>query len=122
MNDVIYNESTHIVSIFKDYLIFDDISEFLKREYDYTESSGWLPKIFEFYEKYSRVFPNYVNLPENKYMFKNIERKQRVIDERQRNLKKNKERVKWKEEALFPEDSVSTIENKMFESGFIDEI
>ena len=75
VNDVIYNENTHVVSIFKDYLIFDDISEFLKREYDYNESSGRLPKIFEFYEKYSRVFPNYVNLPENKYMIKNIERK-----------------------------------------------
>jgi hypothetical protein len=29
-----------------------------------------------FYEKYSKVFPNYVALPgESKYMFKNIERK-----------------------------------------------
>lgn len=34
INDVIYNENTHLVSIFKDYLIFDDISEFLKRSYD----------------------------------------------------------------------------------------
>jgi len=41
-----------------------------------------LPQIISFYEKYSQVFPNYVNLPENRYMFKNIERKQRLIDER----------------------------------------
>ncbi len=38
VNDVIYNEQTHVVSIFKDYLIFDDISEFLKREYSVEES------------------------------------------------------------------------------------
>ncbi len=38
VNDVIYNENTHIVSVFKDYLIFDDISEFLKRGYDLSES------------------------------------------------------------------------------------
>lgn len=34
INDIIYNECTHIVSVFKDYLIFDDISEFLKRFYN----------------------------------------------------------------------------------------
>lgn len=33
VNDIIYNESTHIVAVFKDYLIFDDLSEFLKRSY-----------------------------------------------------------------------------------------
>ena len=42
--------------------------------------------MFEFYEKYSKVFANYVVLPENKYMFKNIERKQRLQDEIQRIL------------------------------------
>lgn len=33
VNDLIYNETTHIVSVFKDYLILDDINEFLKRFY-----------------------------------------------------------------------------------------
>ena len=33
VTDIIYNENTHIVSVFKDYLIFDDVSEFLKRSY-----------------------------------------------------------------------------------------
>ena len=33
VNDLIYNEQTHMVSIFKDYLILDDINEFLKRFY-----------------------------------------------------------------------------------------
>lgn len=70
------------MSVFKDYLIFDDISEFLKRFYNNQESEQRLPKMFEFYEKFSKVFPNYVILPENKYMFKNIEKKQRVYDEK----------------------------------------
>jgi ABC-type arginine transport system ATPase subunit len=30
-NDIVYNEKSHIVSVFKDYLIYDDSSEFLKR-------------------------------------------------------------------------------------------
>ena len=77
-----YNENRHIVSVFKDYLIFDDFSEYLKRFYRLIEGVERLPRVFEFYEKYSKVFPNYVVLPENKYMFKNIERKQKLIDEK----------------------------------------
>ena len=30
-NDIVYNEKSHIVAVFKDYLIYDDTSEFLKR-------------------------------------------------------------------------------------------
>jgi hypothetical protein len=75
VSDIMYNENRHIVSVFKDYLIFDDFSEYLKRSYRLNEANERLPRVFEFYEKYSKVFPNYVVLPENKYMFKNIERK-----------------------------------------------
>ena len=83
ISDIMYNENRHIVSVFKDYLIFDDFSEYLKRYYKAQEGYDRLPKIFEFYEKYSKVFPNYVALPgESKYMFKNIERKQKLIDEK----------------------------------------
>lgn len=84
ITDIVYNESTNVVSVFKDYLIIDDISEFLKRIYLKQESLERLPKVIDFYEKYSKVFPNYINLPESKLMFKNIERKQRYIDDQQR--------------------------------------
>lgn len=84
INDIIYNEPTHMVAIFKDYLIYDDLSEFLKRFYQDFESIQRLPKICEFYEYNSKVFPNYVNLPENKFMFKNIEKKQKIIDDKVR--------------------------------------
>jgi hypothetical protein len=86
INDIIYNEPTNIVAVFKDYLIYDDLSEFLKRFYDSTESKQRLPKVWEFYEKYSKVFPNYVVIPENKFMYKNIERKQKLIDDKQKHF------------------------------------
>lgn len=80
--DIMYNEPRRLVSIFKDYLIYDDFSEYLKREYTLSESKDRLVKIFEFYERYSKVFPNYVSIPlEGRYMFKNIERKQKLIDQ-----------------------------------------
>ncbi len=75
INDIIYNETTNIVSVFKDYLIYDDVSEFLKWFYKKNESVSRLPKVITFYDTYSKVFPNYVCLPESKFMFKNIERK-----------------------------------------------
>lgn len=98
VNDIIYNENTHIVSVFKDYLILDDISEFLKRSYANFETKPRLIKIYEFYDKYSKVFPNYVVLPESKYMFKNIERKQRMIDEKQKYKTEQEKRLKVKDE------------------------
>jgi hypothetical protein len=37
-SDIMYNEPRHIVSIFKDYLIYDDFSEYLKRSYRIDEA------------------------------------------------------------------------------------
>lgn len=80
VSDIIYNEKTKIVSIFKDYLIWDDSSEFLRRIYTINESRVRLNKIIGFYSKYSKIFPNYIILPESKYLYKNIRKKQKMID------------------------------------------
>jgi len=57
-----------------------------------------------------------VGLPENKYMFKNIERKQRMIDDKQRGLKKQQER-KSERKMVFAEGE--SVDNKMFNSSFM---
>lgn len=38
-----------MVSIFKDFLIMDDINEFLKRSYTQLESKSRVPKLANFY-------------------------------------------------------------------------
>lgn len=83
INDIIYNEKSHIVATFKDYLIIDDVAEFLKRFYTSIESLIRLPKYFEYYETYSRIYPNYTALPECKFIYKNIHKKQKMIDKQQ---------------------------------------
>ena len=83
-NNIIYNEKTRVVALFKDYLITDDSSEFLKRYYTRKESGVRLPKFFEYYETYSKLFPNYTALIEGKYIYKNIQKKQRMIDLQER--------------------------------------
>ena len=103
INEIICNESSHIVAMFKDYLINGDYSEFLQRFYKKYECYNNLPKIFEYYDSCSVIFPNYVILPESKYIYKNIQRKQRVIDNQQeleekqeqlKNQQKNKKKIK----------------------------
>ena len=85
INDILYNEKTHYVEQFKEYLIYEDYNEFLKRYYKTPELNIKLPKILIFYEKYSKIYANYTVIPESKYMYKNIKRKQKMIDQMQNN-------------------------------------
>ena len=71
INNIVYHEKFSYSSIIKDYLISDDLSEFLKLR---------LPKFYEYYEIYSRIYPNYTSLPETKFIYKNIHKKQKMID------------------------------------------
>lgn len=73
-----------------------------------------LPKLCEFYQKYSQVFPNFVSLPESKYMFRNIQRKQRLIDDQFNKQNENKE---LKEKA-----SLLNSANKLFSVGFVESV
>ena len=79
-HNIIFNQKTHIVAKFKDYLILDDLSEFIKRYYTKDESLARLPGYLEYYYKYSYIFPNYTALIESRFIYKNIHRKQKIID------------------------------------------
>ena len=83
IEDILNNESTHLVAEFKDYLIMGDITEFLNKTYNMEEIKKYLPKIYEYYNSCSVIFPNYVALHESKYIYKNIRKKQKVIDHQQ---------------------------------------
>ena len=91
-HNIIYNQKTHIVAKFKDYLILDDLSEFLKRYYTIDESLVRLPGYLEYYYRYSYIFPNYTALIESKFIYKNIHRKQKIIDFQQEEELKMRQR------------------------------
>ena len=80
IDNIIFNDKTHLVSTFKEHLLLNDKAEFLKRYYYLNESFVRLPKFFEFYDLYSKIFPNYTSIEEGKYFYKNIQQKQRVIN------------------------------------------
>ena len=81
INNLISNEKCQIVARFKDYLIYDDATEFLKSFFSLDEIYPKLKYIVNFYTCYSRFFPNYIILPENDYLYKNLRKKQKVIDD-----------------------------------------
>ena len=59
INAIIFDQRNHIVTVFKNYLLWDDVSEFLKRYYKRKENLARLPTIAEYYEKYTLFSPNY---------------------------------------------------------------
>jgi dsDNA-binding SOS-regulon protein len=80
INHLMKSSLNHYVSLFKDYLIYDEMEEFLNRFYKKEEIKPRLLLITDYYSHSSRLFPNYSKLNEGKYIYKNIEKKQRVID------------------------------------------
>ena len=79
-NNLIFNEKCRIVARFKDFLVLDDSTEFLRRFYFKKELKNRLNKIYNFYESYCKIFPNYMILPENQFLYRNIRKKQKMID------------------------------------------
>ena len=99
INNLLCNGKCHIVALFKEHLINDDYSEFLKRYYNEEESLIRIKKVAKYYFETSVIFPNYTPLTEAKYIYKNIMRKQKVIDQQQeleeeQEIKKNRKYYK----------------------------
>ena len=80
ISSIIYNEKLHIVSCFKEFLIFYDPGEFLANFYKLNDSQNKIKTYSEFYSLNSRIFPNYILLSESKYIFNNIKKKQKLLD------------------------------------------
>ena len=80
INQLLSNTNVHIVSVFKDYLLYDEPSEFLKRFYKKEESKSKLIILTKYYENSSKLYPNYSILNERKYIYNNIRKKQKHID------------------------------------------
>ena len=102
-----YNEPRHYVSVFKDFLIFDDFSEYLKRFYKKDESLERLPKVYEFYASQNKLCPTFIALgpQESKYMLKNADRKLKL----QEDLRKVREPVEDNPQRLFTSQFIREI-------------
>lgn len=80
INNIIFNDKSVTTSLFKEKLVIEDRTDFLKRLYKRDDLNTRLVKIFDFYENYSKIFPNYTVVPHSKYFYRNIQKKQKMID------------------------------------------
>ena len=121
INEIISNENSHIVAEFKDFLIKDDYSEFIQRFYSIEDSIFLLKQIFEYYRLSSVVYPNYILLSENKYIYRNIQKKQKIIDDQQEQEEKNNYK-KHKNLDITEINKEVDKSEKVFDSKIIDSI
>ena len=117
IENLMCNGRCHVVAVFKNYLIEDDNSEYLRRFYKHKESVPRLKKFITYHDETSVIFPNYTPLVESKYLYNNVIRKQRIIDEQQNlEFKKNDKKSKKYKDFFNKEDKVfnSTIFGEIF--------
>ena len=90
INNILANNKSLVVAKFKDFLLYGDLSEFLKRFYQLEEIGSRLRKLYYFFHKYILIQPNYCLLNESKYLISNILRKQMLINKGRKNKHKKK--------------------------------
>ena len=122
INRILSNCKCHIVALFKDFLLYDDDAEFLKRYYKSYEVEKRLKKIFHYFEETSVLYPNYSPLIESKYIYYNIMKKQMIINKIENYKKKKRnESIKKKYNKLNIDDNKEK-ENNFFSNTIYDDI
>ena len=111
MENLIFNKNTHLVSIFKDYMIWDYIEEFLKRFYRKEESKERVPKFASFYKNYLKFFcvPTFKDIFYNEMIHNYSEKKAELFYNE--NYKSKKEKNSFQEDYGLLEESESDEES-----------
>lgn len=76
VNQIIYNEPFSIVSVFKDYLLQDDVTEFLEGLHEMEQGKRKFRKAIDFYSDldWGKLKPAYYHLKVRKIMNQNLKR------------------------------------------------
>ena len=59
ISKILSNDKCLIVAKFKDFLLYEDLSEFMKRFYRLEEIRPRLKKLYNYFHKYTLIQPNY---------------------------------------------------------------
>ena len=124
MENLIFNKNSHLVSIFKDYMIWDYIEEFLKRFYNEFESSERVPKFASFYKNYLKFFciPTFKDIYSNEMIHNCSEKKAELFyNANYRKKKQNESELKdcgIFEESETDEESESKLINNIEKTFF----
>ena len=113
MENFMFNKSTHLVSVFKDYMIVDYIEEFFKRYYQATESYNRLPKFSLYYKNYLKFFciPTLINSYSNNLIHNRFEKKAEFFYKENYKNKKTNNNNSSEQDLGLCEDSSDSSEN-----------
>ena len=106
LKNLIYNINCHIVSVFKDYMIYDYIDEYLRRFYLINESNQRIPKFSQYYKNYIEFFckPIIKNLKLNEILLDYFEKKAEYYYKKNYGADKLEEAIKGCENSSNNED------------------
>ena len=118
MHNLIFNKGSHLVSVFKDYMIVDYIEEFLKRYYKINESHYKLPQFSLFYKNYLKFFcePTIKHFFFNNLIHNRLEKKAEFFYKENYKNKKNSEKFTDQDIGLCEDSSSSEEEEENEES------
>ena len=120
IDEIINNEKSHLVAEFKDFLVLGDTGEFILKYYNKKETQKIYKQILDYYNENLFIFPNYVALHESKYIYNNIQKKQKIIDiqeELNDNKKEKKTDSKNEKNKVFSVKEIESILNETDTSG-----
>ena len=78
-DEIIFAKNKRLVSLFKDSLLWNETSDFLKQFYKIKESRNLIPNMCEYYECFSLVFPEYAPLEDLLKKMKKFMKKKQLI-------------------------------------------
>ena len=120
IDEIINNEKSHLVAEFKDFLVLGDTGEFILKYYNKKDTEKIYKQILDYYNENLFIFPNYVTLHESKYIYNNIQKKQKIIDiqeELNDNKKEKKTDSKNEKNKVFSVKEIESILNETDTSG-----
>ena len=89
INEIIFDKRKRLVSVFKDYLLWNETSDFLKEYHKMSDSITLIPNMCEYYENYTLLFPEYGPLEDVvKFMRKNMKKKKALLEKYEDNNNK----------------------------------
>ena len=113
INRILKNLKSEINSKYIEFKTFNSSSEKLKKFYKKTEIYQRLKALLNYYFVTTQIFPNYLNLTENYFLYKNIKEKQDLLDQEINHLKINQfiNKKEDRSNILFTNNIVSDIQN-----------
>ena len=123
INNIIFDSKKRIVSVFKDYLLWYETSDFFKLYYKMNKSSRLMRRFINYYDAYTQFYPEYGPLEDIlKILTKNIKRKkkymERVEDEEAHKFNKNEE--KFERYIKDSEIKVSETNSKILDNNLVE--